>query len=229
MQGWRCVPRSTVELERDVEDRYGHVADGEADRRCDRRGGGGHAGRTSSTTKTISLTPNANLAAGGHYQVVASGLTDSADVVQDEPIRTFFTVAANGSRFTPIDPVRIFDSRDDGYPVGSGERLVLDLSAGLAQLPAAPPWCWNVTATQVTRPGNVRVFPTPADGIPPSGLQPQRHARGRPAEPGHGRPRADGTISLMPQATSTHLDRGRLGVLLSPAARPGSSRWPRCG
>ena len=132
-----------------------------------------------------------------------SGLVDAADAVQDEPIRTFFTVAANGSRFTPIDPVRIFDSRDYEYPVNDGEQLILDLS-GLKKA-GGTAVVLNVTATGVARPGNVRVYPTPAERGPTkvSNLN---------VVPGVDQPNlvtvalgADGTISLLPEATYTDL------------------------
>lgn len=156
-----------------------------------------------SGTKTIGLTPSADLSPGSHYEVIVAGLTDSANAVQDEPIRSFFTVAANGSRFTPIDPVRIFDSRDYGFPIESGEQLVLDLS-GLAAA-GGTAVVLNVTATGVARQGNVRVYPTPANGIPPT-------VSNLNVVPGVDQPNlvtvalgADGTISLLPEATSTHL------------------------
>ena len=114
--GWvaRADPRSAHVRGRRPSDGDGHARGpdpgvvGDPDHRAARRRAG-RSGRAltrtyDAATRTIRLTPSTNLSPGGHYEVVVSGLVDTAGAVQPEPSRTWFTVAAGGSRFTPVSP-----------------------------------------------------------------------------------------------------------------------------
>ncbi|KQR16680.1 S8 family serine peptidase [Cellulomonas sp. Leaf334] len=118
-------------------------------------------------TDTIRITPSADLVVGRHYQLRVAGLTDADGAVQDEAYRTYFTVGASGDRFTPLEPVRVLDTRD-GTGVEPG-RVVpgepIDLQLGGWEVPdTATAVVLNVTAVSPSGLGNVRVFPTPASG-----------------------------------------------------------------
>ena len=162
-----------------------------------------------SATRTVSITPTTNLSPGGHYEVVVSGLTDADGYVQDVPLRTWFTVAANGNRFTPVSPVRVLDTR---VPVGvaragkvaSGKPVRLDLSK---RVPAGTTAVvLNVTAHAPSAPGNVRVYPTPASGGGAPTVSNLNVVQGvdQPnlVTVGLG---DDGSVTLLAESTSTHL------------------------
>ncbi|KQR17615.1 S8 family serine peptidase [Cellulomonas sp. Leaf334] len=156
-------------------------------------------------TRTIRLTPSADLVPGGHYEVVVSGLVDTSGTVQPAPARTWFTVAASGSRFTPIDPWRVLDTRDPmtaAYGiVRSGEKRRLDLG----WLPAdATSVVMTVTSVGQASMGNIRVFPTGSGAAPVvSNLN---------VVPGVDQPNlvtvkvgADRSVTLMPDGPTVHL------------------------
>jgi subtilisin family serine protease len=116
---------------------------------------------------TLAVTPTTDLAAGRHYQLWVGGLTGTDGAVQATPSRTWFTVAAGGDRFTPVEPRRVLDTRT-GTGVragvvrpGSPVRLVL----GGVTVPAdATAVVLNVTAVGPTAKGSLRVYPTPGAG-----------------------------------------------------------------
>jgi subtilisin family serine protease len=115
----------------------------------------------------LTATPAEDLVPGRHYQLVVGGLTDVDGAVQPVPARTWFTVAADGDRFTPVDPRRVLDSRaGTGAPAGavrpgSPVRLVL----GGVSVPAdATAVVLNVTAVSPAGRGTLRVYPTPGPG-----------------------------------------------------------------
>ncbi|MEZ0447688.1 S8 family serine peptidase [Cellulomonas sp. ICMP 17802] len=153
--------------------------------------------------RRILINPTADLSLGGHYEIVVDGLTDTTGQTQDEPVRSWFTVAAGGDRFTPVDPVRIADTRIDGFgPVASGEELQLDLSP----LPAdATSVVLSVAATAHASVGNVRVFPT-RHGLPAPTVANLNLVAGvdQPnlVTVGIG---DDRLVSLMPEGPTTHL------------------------
>ncbi|MBB2924708.1 S8 family serine peptidase [Cellulomonas cellasea] len=121
-------------------------------------------------TGRLSLTPRADLVGGRHYEVLVTGLTDTAGDVLTDVVRTWFTVAADGDRFTAVDPVRVLDSRNGtGVPAGVLEEdEVVELWLGGKWVPReATAVVLNVTATQAAGPGNVRVFPTRTGHAPP--------------------------------------------------------------
>ncbi|NHT18060.1 S8 family serine peptidase [Cellulomonas sp. IC4_254] len=113
----------------------------------------------------VTVRPTADLGAGRHYRLEVRGLVDDAGAAQERPFRTWFTVGADGDRFTPVTPVRVLDTRHDwgptaARPVRPGAPVRLDLPRD--QVPAgATAVVLNVTASAPTGPGNVRVYPTP--------------------------------------------------------------------
>lgn len=121
--------------------------------------------------KDLTVTPTADLLPGHHYTLLVSGLMDTTGAVMTEPYRTWFTVAADGDRFTPVDPYRLMDTRwvdpEDPVqpePVHPGEAITLDLSQDV-------PWdatavVLNVASTQADHVGNVRVYPTGSAQVP---------------------------------------------------------------
>ncbi|WP_258724374.1 S8 family serine peptidase [Cellulomonas sp. NS3] len=121
-------------------------------------------------THRVSITPTADLVRGRHYELLVSGLTSPAGAVQPGTFRSWFTVAAGGDRFTPVDPLRVLDTRD-GTGVGGGalqSGRPVSLPLGDLLPPGATAVVLNVTSTQATGTGNVRVYPTPAGaGGPP--------------------------------------------------------------
>lgn len=112
---------------------------------------------------TISLTPDADLTPGRHYQLWVGGLTDASGAVQPTPFRVPFTVAADGARFTPVDPWRVLDTRvNTGAtdPVSPSAPIRVDLGD---RVPAdATAVVLNVTAVDPAGDGWVRVYPTPS-------------------------------------------------------------------
>lgn len=119
-------------------------------------------------TGVVSLTPSADLVPGHHYQLTVDGLLDAAGAVQDRPFRSYFTVAAGGERFTPIEPERVLDTREDGDgPVSPGSPIRLRLGGTLVPTDATAV-VLNVTAAGPSGVGNVRVYPTPeGPDVPP--------------------------------------------------------------
>jgi subtilisin family serine protease len=111
---------------------------------------------------TVSLTPDADLTPGRHYQLWVGGLTDASGAVQPRPSRVPFTVAADGARFTPADPWRVLDTRIDigaTGPVSPSAPIRVDLGD---RVPAdATAVVLNVTAVDPAGAGWVRVYPTP--------------------------------------------------------------------
>ena len=114
-------------------------------------------------TGVVSLTPDADLVPGRHYQLWVGGLTDAAGAVQVTPYRVPFTVDADGARFTPVDPWRVLDTRIDlgaRGRVDAGVDIRVDLGD---RVPAdATAVVLNVTAVNPSAPGWVRVYPTPS-------------------------------------------------------------------
>jgi len=122
-------------------------------------------------TRTIALTPSADLTPGRHYQLWVGGLTDADGAVQAEPFRVPFTAGADGSRFTPVTPWRVLDTRNGtgGFgPVRPGAPLHVEIGGAVVP-PDATAVVLNVTAVNPGGTGNVRVYPTPAGaGTPPT-------------------------------------------------------------
>ncbi|MFS0702152.1 S8 family serine peptidase [Cellulomonas sp. 179-A 4D5 NHS] len=121
-------------------------------------------------TNAVSLTPTADLVRGRHYELLVSGLTSTAGVVQPGTFRSWFTVAAGGDRFTPVDPLRVLDTRfGTGVAAGALEPgRPVSLPLGHLVPPDATAVVLNVTSTMATGTGNVRVYPTPVGaGVPP--------------------------------------------------------------
>ncbi|WP_258724702.1 S8 family serine peptidase [Cellulomonas sp. NS3] len=121
--------------------------------------------RTVQPDGVVRLVPTADLVAGRSYQVVVQGLRSAGGVTQDERVRTWFTVAAGGDRFTPLPPTRVFDSRDEYGPVAPGEPVGLGF-ADLLPVDATAV-VLNVTASNPSAVGNVRVYPLTESGEPP--------------------------------------------------------------
>lgn len=126
-------------------------------------------------SRTVRVTPSADLTPGGHYSVVVSDVRDTATpaAALPAPVRVPFTVAAGGDRYTPVEPFRIVDTRDPAVPeaygpVRSGERLVVSF-AGLVPTDATAV-VMGITSTRHNAIGNVRAFPTNADGSGPAPL-----------------------------------------------------------
>lgn len=160
--------------------------------------------------RTVSLTPSSDLAAGQHYSVVVSGVRDTAGAALPAPVRIPFTVAAGGDRYTPVEPFRVVDTRDPATPdtygaVRSGQRLVVSL-AGLLP-PDATAVVMSITATRHDSLGNVRAFPTAADGSGPT-----PNSANLNVVPGVDQPNlatvqlgAGQTVAVMPDGPTTHL------------------------
>ncbi|WP_315096269.1 S8 family serine peptidase [uncultured Cellulomonas sp.] len=153
--------------------------------------------------RRILLTPTVDLTLGGHYEVLVDGLTDTGGQTQDRAVRSWFTVAAGGDRFTPVDPVRIADTRTDGQgSVASGEELQIDLSP----LPAdATSVVLSVVSAGHGSLGNIRVFPTKAGAAVPT-------VASLNLVPGVDQPNLvtvaigeDRMVSLVPDGPTTHL------------------------
>lgn len=121
--------------------------------------------RTVQPDGVVQLVPTSDLVAGRSYQIVVQGLRSTGGVAQEERVRTWFTVAAGGDRFTPLPPTRVFDSREEYGPVAPGEPVAL----GFADLlpPDATAVVLNVTASSPSAGGNVRVYPLTESGEPP--------------------------------------------------------------
>lgn len=132
-----------------------------------REGTSGTAVATSVTydagSKTVRVTPTADLSRGSHYELVVDGVTDVGGARLAEPVRTWFTVAAGADRFTPLEPFRVADSRG-GEIIRSGE--VAELSFAELVPPEATAVVLNVTSTQATSQGNVRVYPAGVAALP---------------------------------------------------------------
>lgn len=159
-------------------------------------------------TRTIALTPSADLTAGHHYEVLVSGLTDTAGAAQTEPYRTWFTVAAGGQRFTPVEPRRVLDTRNGTGATGAvrpGSPIQLRL--GTTEVPSdATAVVLNVTAVGPSSVGNVRVYPTPA------GVDKPPTVSNLNVVPGVDQPNLvtvtlgrDGKVSLATDGTTAHL------------------------
>ncbi|MBX9245262.1 S8 family serine peptidase, partial [Actinotalea ferrariae] len=113
----------------------------------------------------LSATPTADLVRGRHYELVVAGLRDDDGEVMTEPFRTWFTVAADGERFTPVAPVRVLDTRWGDAPAQPGEPVHVDLSYDVPDDATAV--VLNVAAAAPSSVGNVRVYPSTADGSAP--------------------------------------------------------------
>ncbi|QHT57758.1 S8 family serine peptidase [Cellulomonas sp. H30R-01] len=116
---------------------------------------------------TIQVRPTVALTPGRTYQVVIDGVRDPGGAVLPRPIRRWFTEGASGDRFTPVEPVRVLDTRRPEYggPVWPGNWERLNLSA---HVPAdATAVVLSVAATRQDSLGNVRVFPRPSGYKPP--------------------------------------------------------------
>ena len=159
-------------------------------------------------TRTITLKPSADLSPGRHYQLVVSGVRDADGHPSTEHVRSWFTVAAGGARFTPVDPVRVLDSRtgwglQEPHRIASGQPVVLDLRSYLEL--GATAVVLNVTAAAPSTFGNIRVFPHDAGGEPP-------RVSNINVAPGIDQPNLvtvklgdSGFVTLLPEATSTDL------------------------
>lgn len=96
--------------------------------------------------------------------VVAMGLP----VLSTSPAAAAATPTAGQSTYVPVDPVRLFDTREGtgGVPrqqIGPGEVLDLMIS-GFAGVPTnATAVVLNVTATRAEGATDIRVYPTPSD------------------------------------------------------------------
>lgn len=159
-------------------------------------------------SRTVSLTPTTDLTPGHHYEVLVSGLTDTAGAAQPQPYRTWFTVAAGGQRFTPVEPYRVLDTRN-----GTGATGVvrpgspIQLTLGGKEVPSdATAVVLNVTAVGPSAVGNVRVYPTPAGVDKPPTISNLN------VVPGVDQPNLvtvtlgrDGKVSLATDGTTAHL------------------------
>ncbi len=160
-------------------------------------------------TRTISLVPSVDLSGGGHYQLRVSGVryVDGRSMTETE--RSWFTVAAGGARYTPVDPMRVLDTRTGrgmtvaAHKIASGEVVKLDLRDLTAV--GATAVVLNVTAASPTTFGNVRVYPYRAGSAPP-------RVSNVNVAPGVDQPNLvtvpigdDGVVALLPESTSTHL------------------------
>lgn len=130
----------------------------------------GSTGATVAATRSyasgvLSVTPTADLVGGRHYQLVVGGLVDATGDRQDAPFRSFFTVAADGDRFTPVDPWRVLDTRKAvgaTGPVAPATPVRVDF--GTAVPADATAVVLNVTAVQPRASGWVRVYPATSGG-----------------------------------------------------------------
>lgn len=112
----------------------------------------------------VTATPSVELIPGRHYTLLVSGLVDSTGAVMSEPYRTWFTVGADGDRFTPMEPYRLMDTRWDDWRVEPGEPITLDLSRNVPRGVTAV--VLNVASTQADHVGNVRVYPSESEQVP---------------------------------------------------------------
>lgn len=79
------------------------------------------------------------------------------------------TVAQPGSRYTPVDPRRLLDTREGSGRVQAGDSVRLVVAGGSTGVPAgATAVVLNVTGVSATRSTDVRVFPASSDGAVPS-------------------------------------------------------------
>lgn len=113
----------------------------------------------SAAADRVTVTPKADLAVGGHYEIRVSALVDQDGAVMTETSRSWFTVGAGGDRFTPLDPVRVTDTRGYRGPVGPTDPLDIDL--GFFVPPSATAVVLNVTAVNPSAPGDLRAYPRP--------------------------------------------------------------------
>ncbi|WP_298456094.1 S8 family serine peptidase [uncultured Cellulomonas sp.] len=116
------------------------------------------------TDGVVRLVPVADLVAGRSYGVHVAGLRTRGGATS-EPFRSWFTVAAGGDRFTPVEPTRVFDSRDGFGPAEPGYPIQLSFD-GLVPADTTAV-VLNLTAVDPSALGNVRVYPTTEDGVPP--------------------------------------------------------------
>ncbi|MBB2923644.1 S8 family serine peptidase [Cellulomonas cellasea] len=151
----------------------------------------------------VRLVPTADLVAGRSYQVAAQGLRTTTGVAQDERAWSWFTVAAGGDRFTPLEPTRVFDSREEDGPLTPAEPVVLGFGDLLP--PDATAVVLNVTASNPSAPGNVRAYPVTQSGEPP-------HVSNLNVVPGIDQPASvtvrlglDQAVELLTAATTTNL------------------------
>lgn len=111
---------------------------------------------------TITVWPSQELVAGRHYRLVVEGVRDTTGALPPAPVRSWFTVGAGGDRFTPVDPVRVLDTREPdetgwAAPLAPDERILLGFAGAL---PAdATAVVLSLTAAGPGGQGNVRVFP----------------------------------------------------------------------
>jgi hypothetical protein len=118
--------------------------------------------------RTVSVRPVADLAPGHHYEVRVTGWRDTAGATMTEVVRSWFTVGAGGDRFTPVTPVRVFDTRAAGAggPVVPGFARLVDLRDTVPFDATAV--VLNVTAVNPAGTGFVRVYPTAPGAAPPT-------------------------------------------------------------
>ncbi|WP_298456043.1 FG-GAP-like repeat-containing protein [uncultured Cellulomonas sp.] len=121
--------------------------------------------RTVSADGVVRMVPTADLVPGRTYTVRTEGLRAHDGTVQTEATRSWFTVAAGGDRFTPLEPVRVFDSRDEVGRIDPDQPIQLWFGGVLPQDATAV--VLNVTAVAADAVGNVRVYPTTDGGVPP--------------------------------------------------------------
>ncbi len=77
--------------------------------------------------------------------------------------------AAPGSRYTPVDPRRLLDTRDGSGRVQAGSSVRLVVAGGTTGVPAgATAVVLNVTGVSATVSTDVRVYPVRSDGSVPS-------------------------------------------------------------
>ncbi|WP_456846571.1 S8 family serine peptidase, partial [Cellulomonas sp. P5_C6] len=185
---------------------------------------------TWTSARTLTITPTSDLGVGNHYTVIVDGLQDAAGATQRTPVRTWFTVGANGERYTPVDPVRVLDTRSGLGLLNSGpgpRQPGVPLQLQILSLPAdATAVVLNVTASNPSAPGNIRVYPT-GPGAPPrvSNLN---------VMPGVDQPNlvtvalgTDRSVTLLPEATTTHLIADVAGYYSAGAATAFEPLTPR--
>jgi hypothetical protein len=110
------------------------------------------AGQTVPNLVTVAL--------GLNGWVSAYNLQGSVHVVFDVVGYYASGMGTVGSRFHATDPFRLFDTRDDGIPLGQGETLSIDLTYDEAIPPGSVTGLiMNVTVTEPTLPSYLTVFP----------------------------------------------------------------------
>lgn len=123
---------------------------------------------TDASGRTVTLRPRTDLLPGEHYELLVTGLRDTAGSTMEEVVRSWFTVGADGDRYTPLTPKRVLDTRTEygSEPVRPGTARRVRLSEWLPR--GATAAVLNVTAAQPEGPGFVRVYPADTDAPPPA-------------------------------------------------------------